>query len=249
MKTFQLLISILALLFIFSCNLKDPNNGIQEEYYPNGVIKSKINLKNGLKDGVALYYDNKGRLISKTEYKDDLKNGKLINYNAETGHPILEANFKDDIQSGLVTQYYLEGMLFRESYYKEGRLNGIIKTYWPDGKIKAENKYYMGSPGLGLMEYDKNGKPIEQPELIIKDLGHLNKALEIRLKGDYDNVSYYVGELDSIYLSSENRKLRSDNGLAYYNYMSQKNPGKISIIAKVKTNYGNTLILQKSVQP
>lgn len=249
MKAFRLLLNILILVSIFSCSPNDPNNGLQEEFYPSGVIKSKINLKNGLKEGTTLHYDHKGRLISKAEYKNGLKNGKLINYNAETGKPILEANFIDDVQSGLVIQYYIEGMLFRESYYKDGRVNGIIKTYWPDGKLKAENKYSMGRPGLGLKEFDKNGKIVDQPQLIIKNLGNLNKALEIRLKGEFENANFYVGELDSIYFPNDSRKLRSENGLAYYNYMSQRNPGKISIIAKVTTNYGNTLILQKSVKP
>ena len=48
-------------------------NGVYEEYYENGQLKSKGTYKNNVPDGVWEEYKN-GRLKSKTTYK----NGEII---------------------------------------------------------------------------------------------------------------------------------------------------------------------------
>lgn len=250
MKRNSLIYCILLIMLFNACTVTDPNNGLKEEFYPNGVIKSQYTLVNGLKDGTAKYFDTKGRLSSITEYKGDLKHGKLINFNSETGKPILEAVFENDIQNGPVIQYYQEGMLFRESTYVNGHLDGIVKTYWPDGKIKAENEYSMSKPAIGLKEYDKNGNLLEQPKLFVKNLGGFNKAIQISIVGEFQNAEFYLSELiDNKYFSFKGRKLRSEDGLAYYNYTTERTKSRISIVVKIKTQYGNTLILQKWAKP
>lgn len=241
---------VLALLFlaVTACTLRDPNNGVQETFYPSGVIKSQITLKNGLKDGVAKYFDNKGRLLSETEYLMDVKNGRLVNYNPETGKPVMEAFFIDDVQHGEVVQYYREGMLFRKSNYVNGRVDGTVTTFWPDGSVKATNNFKMGKPAIGLKEYNKSGQLVKQPRLLISKSLTQKNAINIKILGKYSSVEIYIDELEEgRYFNPKSKRLRFENGEALFDYTvflySQKNT-KISVLAKVKTNYGNTLILK-----
>ena len=49
-------------------------NGVYEEYYENGQLKSKTSYKNDVPDGVWEEYYENGQLESKTTYK----NGEYI---------------------------------------------------------------------------------------------------------------------------------------------------------------------------
>jgi hypothetical protein len=242
-------------IMAFSCNSrKDPNNGVLEEFYPNGLIKSETPIKNGLRNGLVKNYSENGKLLSTAEYTDDLRNGWIINYSTENGKPMLKAMLKNDIQNGPVIQYYKEGMLFRESNYVNGRIDGKVITYWPDGKIKAENFYKMGKPAIGLKEYDKDGKLIvEQPKILISQIDQLeifNKVvLRIALSENVDELEFYLEEpFEKIYIPDHPYKLRVVDGVATIDYPAPSGSTfrkKISIMAKFRSKNGNTMVLQQ----
>lgn len=222
------------------------DKGKIEEFYPDGTIKSEISVKNGMRNGLTKYYDEKGRLLSTAEYVNDKRQGWVINYNTKNKKITIKAFYKNDLQNGQVIQYYQEGMLFRESNYVNGRVDGIIKTYWPDGKIKAENTFKMGMPAIGLKEYDKAGKLItDVPKIVINRIPNEENAYMINLSDKSDDVEFYLDELeDGKYFNPKSRRLRVDNGIArVYNPKLINN--KLVIIARVKTKYANTLILQR----
>ena len=250
MKRNKLIIyHLLLYLLINACSHKDPNNGIQEEYYPNGMLKSSMTLKDGQRNGIVKHFDTQGRLLSTAYYKNDVKEGELINYNSETKQIILKANFKNDVQHGEVIQYYREGMLFRKSNYNNGRVDGLVTTYWPDGKTKAENEFKNGKPAIGLKEFDKNEKLIIQPTLAVRNSNYRKNTLELSINGEFSEVEFYISDLEEgKYFNPKSKKLRNDDGKSYYDYTTSKKTyrlNKISIVAKVKTKYGNTLILNK----
>jgi hypothetical protein len=139
-------------------------------------------------------------------------------------------------------------MLFRESTYIKGRVDGLIKTYWPDGKVKAENIFKMGKPSIGLKEYEKDGKTLViQPSIVILHLPSVKNTFKVCLSDGSTDVDFYLEDLeDGKYFNPKTHSLRFEDGVAIL-----KNPrhvsNKICIIAKVKTKYGNTLILQKYI--
>jgi antitoxin component YwqK of YwqJK toxin-antitoxin module len=244
-KIFYLLVVLVSVAAI-SCT--DRNNGISEEFYPDGTIKSQITLKNGIRNGITKNYDEKGRLISTAEYVNDVREGLMMNYNPENGKLTAKAMYKADEQDGPVTLFYKEGKLFRESTYIKGRVDGIIKTYWPSGNLKAENTFRMGKPSVGLKEYDKDGKTlIIQPSIVISRLPSFKDAFKVSLSDGSADVDFYLDYLDDDkYFNPKTHSLRLEDGVA-----TLKNPrhtsNRIVIVAKVKTKFGNTLILQKFI--
>ena len=244
-----------TVVFLSQCKLsKDNPEGYVEEYYSTGILKTSYSVKDGKLNGVVKNYNEKGRLVSTAEYKDDKKNGKLINFSSKNGKPMIEAYFKNDTQQGQVIQYYDEGQLFRTSTYLNGRVNDTVKTFWPKGQIKAINVYKMGMPAIGLKEYDKNGKLLEQPQLVIQEIDKtalLGKIiLKINVLGNWEEVNYFESNLEDGKYFQEKSKLpiMDKNGEVIIDYPVQKGSSfteKLSIVAKVKTYYGNTLILHK----
>jgi hypothetical protein len=244
---------MLIVIFYSSC-LKNQKNRVVEEYYPGGTIKSEIAMTDTMRNGLAKYYSEQGHLLSTAEYKNDKREGLVINYNPENGKITAKAFYKNDEQNGEVIQNYKEGMLFRTSTYVNGRVNGVIKTFWPNGQLKAENTFNMGKPAIGLKEYDMHGKPIIQPELLIKEINqtalHRKLILKFSLSDGNKDVDFYLDELDDgKYFDPKSYKLRNDDGISSIEYPvfpGNKLFKNISIIAKLKTNYGNTLILQRN---
>jgi hypothetical protein len=251
-RKYYLVLIFIGILFI-SCH-NNSKNWIAKEYYQDGSIKSEIAMTDTMRNGIAKYYSEKGHLLSTAEYKNDKREGWVINYITENGKIGTKAFYKNDLQDGQVFQYYKEGMLFRESTYTKGRVNGVIKTYWPDGKVKAENTFKMGKPAIGLKEFDKTGRIIQQPFIKITEINQaalLNRViLKFSLSDGNTDVDFYLDKLEeNKYFHPSTFRLRIDDGMSSKEYPVHRGQtliDKISVVAKVKTNYGNTLILQKS---
>jgi antitoxin component YwqK of YwqJK toxin-antitoxin module len=253
MKTIYVLVGII--LIAGACHSRNKANDSDVfEYYQDGSVKSQTPVKNGKRNGLVRNFNENGKLLSTAEYVEDLREGWLINYSTENYKPMLKAYFKKDTQNGPVIQYYQEGMLFRESNYVKGRLDGLVKTYWPNGKLKAENFYQMGKPAIGLKEYKSDGiTPVLEPSIQIRQkiqTGLHNKVmLDISLTSEVDEVEFYTGNLeDGKFLNLHSQALRCEDGVATLEYtVSAAREFKvISILAKAKTRMGSTLILQKS---
>jgi len=90
---------IFTYIFLFSrCNSIAPENklAIQTDttntYFINGKIKSTEVFKNGLKNGISIYYNEDGSIYQSKQFLNDTLNGKVINY--RDGKKLSEADFK-----------------------------------------------------------------------------------------------------------------------------------------------------------
>jgi antitoxin component YwqK of YwqJK toxin-antitoxin module len=245
-------IVILALTTgLIACSPK--NKDITYEYYPDGTLKSEIHVKNGIRNGITKKYDDKGRLISTAELVDDKYEGWMINYNPENNKITARALYKNDQQNGPATLFYSDGQLYREMTYMDGRVDSMVKTYWPGGKLQAEVFFRKGEPAIGLKEYDKNGNPVKQPSIVVKEVDQLslfNKIeLRIFLSDKTREVQFYKGELkEGQYLYAKTPVIFSRDGVASLYYTVPRGRyvrERINIISRSRTEYGNTLVLQK----
>jgi antitoxin component YwqK of YwqJK toxin-antitoxin module len=254
MKTSSLLFCFL-LIFIAACNQpKNPKKQIQEDYYRNGIIKSRIEIRDGKRNGLTEEFNEVGQIRTSIEFKDDKKDGWYYKYSEKNNKIMIKAHFKDDMQDGQVLQYYQEGMLFRESYYTNNSLNGSMKTYWANGNLKSENYFKMDTFCTGLKEYDSKGNQLVLPSIVVKEVDQLalldKVVLQVSLSDKSQNVIFYQDELkDGKYLDPNSYKVPVHNGIGVIEFQLSRGKTlmqKVSIVAKVRTKYDNTLILQKS---
>jgi len=108
---------------------------MQIKKYDNGKVKSKVNIKNGKRSGLAKGY-----------YKD--------------GSLKYETLFKNDKRDGLSKGYFKSGKLKSEQNYKNGLLNGISKKYYKSGKLKSKFTFEDDLPLSGTA-YSKDGEEIK----------------------------------------------------------------------------------------
>jgi major membrane immunogen (membrane-anchored lipoprotein) len=250
MNRFKLPHILCILLLITVCKHED---NLVKEYYPDGTIKSKIEVKNGKRNGLTRNFDEKGRLLSTAELVDDKYEGLLITYNPANGKITAKSHYKDDKQNGTVTTYYDQGQLYREMTYVNGRVDSIVKTYWPDGSLQAEVYFKMGAPAIGLKEFDRKGNPVQQPSIIVEEINQLallnTVTLKMYLSDHNTKADLYLGELkDGKYLDPNTFKFIDKYGVATLEYEVPRHHTimkKISILARTRTTFGNTLVLHR----
>lgn len=173
----------------------------------NGGIKSNVNVKNGKKDGVCIYYNNGYKSqyipfqldsISGTAYVlfptevnepekisievpfvDNKINGIRKEFN-RAGVMIEEGEYKDDLYNGVVKRYTEHGLLFSNGTYVNGEDTGLYQEFYADGKISFEVFYGKEDEEGYLKSYYPDGK-------IKKESSVLNNNVNGTMKSYYPN--------------------------------------------------------------
>ncbi|MBL7873165.1 MAG: toxin-antitoxin system YwqK family antitoxin [Cyclobacteriaceae bacterium] len=111
--------------------LNKQREGSWVEYYPSGLTKSITSYVNGKKEGAALEFNDNGQLTKRSNYHLDQLDGEYREFN----YTIVK----------------------EERFYKNGKLEGTVKIYYPDGKVMEEGLYKMGTRDGISKWYDQQG--------------------------------------------------------------------------------------------
>src|SRR6185503_14237954 len=148
-------------------------------YYPDGTLQEEGTKINGKQDGLRRNYTPKGVL----EYELQFKNGIAQSHRKfyEDGAIAEEAQVKDSCGESNpcpvdeFKRYYRNGNIWQEgSNQRTGYRTGIIKTYYPDGKIEKEEVYISGFT-YSYHRYYPNG---QMAEAFVDESGTLKAYLD-----------------------------------------------------------------------
>lgn len=113
-------------------------NGMYKEYYPNGVLRSQKQLKNGKNEGVSMDYHSNGKLA----FSQIVRGGKI---------------------NGPAKAFYESGSLKGEVKFVDNLEQGVLREYHENGRIKEEGLYVDGTL-LRLKTFDENGNLVSIQE-------------------------------------------------------------------------------------
>lgn len=85
-------------------------------YYKNGKLQMQGHIKNGVRDGKWIAWDDQGRMLS-------------------TG------NYKDGFEHGMWTVWFPSGQVRYEGMFDSGKRRGVWKFYDQQGKLLKEIEY------------------------------------------------------------------------------------------------------------
>ncbi len=117
----------------------------------NGIIETKYETVNDT---------GKTQIQSRIEYKDGVKNGIYEVYNSNN-ILLLKTNYKDDLKDGNYLLYYDDGILKCKTCFKNNKINGNKVNYYKDGKIEEIGNYVEDLLHGEYKKYDTNGVLIE----------------------------------------------------------------------------------------
>ena len=107
---------------------------------------------------------------------------------------ITKGNFVNGIVDGVAKTYSPDGKLLSETPYKNGKQNGVHKRYFPNGNVELEKNYKDGKEEGRRISYYENGK--------IKMIGNWENGIPVGKAKFYDvngneiaETSYANGEI------------------------------------------------------
>lgn len=251
------------ILFLFICLIgfscqsnkpAKPDDGIAREYYADGVIKKETEVKDTLAHGLMKQYDRDGGLMSVYTFNMGKLHGPAVSYypNKNIEQKMYYTNGK---RTGTTLWYYDTGELFRSIPYVDGKIEGIKISYYKNGKVMSEAPFHENLPGLGLKEYNDDGKLInDDTKIVIEEENRLfadnTYNLIISLSKPKNGVKFFEGELVSgKYIGENQTAINSNDGVAIYPFKVHKGGFRMETIifsASYKTSKSNYRVISRS---
>ncbi len=125
-------------------------DGLSEEWWDNGQLKSRITYKDGKKDGLYEEWGKDGKLRHRINYKDGKYNG-LYEWWDKDGQLMSRINYKDDKKDGLSEEWWDSGQLKSRITYKDGKEDGLYEVWDYNGHLLSR-------------KFFRDGKEVEMPE-------------------------------------------------------------------------------------
>ncbi|MCX6265845.1 MAG: hypothetical protein NTW16_00605 [Bacteroidetes bacterium] len=151
-------------------------------YYSNNIISKIEYYTDGIKDGILIQFDRKGKISMVEHFKNGLANGQTIIYNQYTETPLSETEYTLGKKNGYYRQYYDNGKIQEESWYKDdlkngpsvwnnksgkriaeynyktGDFDGLQKTFYENDSLQSTNNYFNNNLSGESKEYFRNGQ-------------------------------------------------------------------------------------------
>lgn len=237
-------------------NTGSPATGIRvvREYYPDGKLQSETEAKGKLRQGVSKEYRHDGTLENLIHYENNRKNGPAYNYYSDGKAVKIEINYVNGYKHGETKWYYPNGQVYRVTPYVSGKIIGIRSTYYKDGTLQAEIPYLDDQPGIGLVEYTREGKQKKlDAKIIFRERDNISMdntfTLQLSLSDGSRHVEFFRGRLtDGQYWNKQLSPIPTENGRGTMEFYVSKGTFKmetLNIVAREKTSLGNYLILQR----
>lgn len=157
--------------------INDMPVGIHKEYKTDGTI-----------DIVIIYNDN-SEVVERGIVDDDGKRigGWEAYYN--DGKILSKGNYKNNLRDGKWDFFYKNGVKEQTGEFVNGKYNGVWKWYYPEGQLWKEEEFFSGKEEGYYTEYDLDGNIIVQGEYIDgeKDGEWTTKINDNKAVGKYVN--------------------------------------------------------------
>jgi hypothetical protein len=219
---------ISVLLFV-SCENKPI-----EEYYSNGMIKTKtVSINSGRKIKYS-FYEN-GNIKSQTTFKEGKKDGPELIYDQDSklSKIIFQRN---NSAEGSAYKFYDDGSIENIVNYKNGQIDGSSIYYYQNGKILGISDLRNGKE-VAWKSYTKSGILKKSSPFVeiseIPDTLTLGKRYSLRIQlmfpVPFFDIKYVLKEEKNNGIKREiNKELKLVNNETSYSFIPE-NSGKYSI--------------------
>ena len=114
----------------------------------------------GTTDNPLMYFE--GELYTGSAY--DVGHDGKTKYECEFKNGLLDGTYKEYCWDPSMDPKFCHGQLMEERPYKEGKLNGIKKEYYPGGQLFIEETYLGGVKHGTYRKYNEDGTIAEERE-------------------------------------------------------------------------------------
>lgn len=165
---------IVLLLFITSSFFAQENNKLDVNGKKHGVWKGVYELskrpryegtfEHGKEIGTFRFFDDNdsGKVIATREFSSKDNSCYTIFYN-QKGNKVSEGKLVNKLYEGEWKYYHEDSkMIMTSEFYIDGKLSGLRKVYYPNGKIAEETQYINGVKEGTYKKFAENGIALEE---------------------------------------------------------------------------------------
>jgi antitoxin component YwqK of YwqJK toxin-antitoxin module len=127
-------------------------------YYPNGKKEIENTFRGKTGNCFSKQYDEQENLSAEGLYINRKKDSTWTYFGLKQ-QLLSREDYKQDVRHGITIVYYPEGQLAEKTRYVEGVKDGEWIQKYGDGKLKAKGTYVSGSLNGEVTYYDLNGRP------------------------------------------------------------------------------------------
>jgi antitoxin component YwqK of YwqJK toxin-antitoxin module len=171
------------------------SDGYYREFYPNGKPFIDGNYRQGKQHGEWSYFYDNGQLQRKVTYQDGRLHGAWDRFRAD-GTLAAKHSYENGLRHGTWQTFDATGkQLLQEENYSQGKPNGTMKAWHPNGKLRVQVEIKDGKQHGRTQQWDENGK-------LVADVGYIEGKLDgtattVRLDGTTVVQEYKNGLLIS----------------------------------------------------
>ncbi len=135
-------------------------------YYKSGKLMAEGKFVNQKKVGVWKYYldQESNALVSTEKYSNGVLYGESITYYPNTDQPTEVVEFKNGKMNGDLRKFFPDGKIMTESYYVNGLPDGTFVHYHMDGNVQIVGNYSKGIQTGEWKYFDEEGKQVDEEE-------------------------------------------------------------------------------------
>jgi antitoxin component YwqK of YwqJK toxin-antitoxin module len=99
----------------------------REEYHPNGAMKSRVQIRDGMRQGVEHRWHSNGRLAAVRTFANDVLHGQSRSWYAD-GSPYEERWYAGGQEAGAQRAYAPDGVMYLNYEMRNGRRFGMVNA-------------------------------------------------------------------------------------------------------------------------
>lgn len=129
-------------------------NGVYYQWYKGGRLAKSFSYLNGVLHGPSVICYDRGPIQEESNYKNGLRDGLTIWYNyadREQGSKYAAYNYKDGLFEGLQETYYDNGTVKSRKMFSNNVQNGMAYEFYEDGSVKQKPTIKR----LSLRQYER----------------------------------------------------------------------------------------------
>jgi antitoxin component YwqK of YwqJK toxin-antitoxin module len=130
---------------LYRKNEDRPFTGLLVERYPNGSVKSRSVIVDGLLNGTSEGWYTNGQVEVREYFKAGISDGLRSKWHPN-GSRLSETTIRDGQHDGTFRRWHENGQLAEEVEMKRGQPDGIMVAYYPSGFLKARTRMQNGQP-------------------------------------------------------------------------------------------------------
>ena len=129
-------------------------------FFKNGNKKAEGIYRNQQRDSLWTFYDKKGKIVSKKDYKDGKLEGETEHY-YDSGQLLKKTNYENGKKQGKEIFYYRDNTKEKTQNYQQGVLEGDFMVFYPDGDTMTKGAYKKELRHGTWKYFNEKGKVIE----------------------------------------------------------------------------------------